>query len=143
MFQGHPVTCPVRFNEAFLLELCDIVSGTSGGGENVQGQARCSACKGYCQTNQNVRPKSTLHSSSSEPLDAGRWLGGSRRRGPLSSPSTQCVPTPKICIYSLSHFSRKSFIWSSIKHNLAFVQEMRVKLPFILQVINTEIGLKC
>lgn len=32
-----------------------ITIGAAGGGENVQGQTRCSACKGYCQAHKNVR----------------------------------------------------------------------------------------
>lgn len=90
----------------FFTYLCDIITGTTRGGENVQGQTRCSACKGYCQTHQNVRRKSTIDSSFWEPLDPAavecptfhqNWVKVARS-----------VPTLELVGFSLCH---SSLVW--------------------------------
>lgn len=43
---------PTAFNP-----VCGVAVGASGSRENVQGQAGCAACKGYCQEEQNVSPR--------------------------------------------------------------------------------------
>lgn len=72
----------------FAWPFCCITAGTSGGWKNVQRQTRCSACKGYCQANQNVRWNSLIKLSSPELPDCGSyelgisenenwpWIGG-------------------------------------------------------------------
>lgn len=67
-----------------------IAIGTAGGGENVQGQAGCSAGKGYCQADQNVRRKVHFFRAAAS---QNRWILADgtgrvvrRTRGRLTAP---------------------------------------------------------